>query len=142
MERRDPSARTACCPLDKVYPMLTEEVFAAEECDCGGEGGGPFLPCGLGIGAEGFDVEAEGVAFLRAVEIDERGAQDAVERGGGVVERGGVAGEAAEELLLLGERGEEVTLTPDEVDVAGEAGGGGGGVDVEIEAEVFELVGG
>ena len=45
-----------------------------------------------GVGAEGFDVEADGEALLGAGEVDEGGTDDAVEDGVGVVEalrRGG-----------------------------------------------------
>ena len=89
--------------------------------------------------AEGFDVEADGEAFLGAGEIDESGADDAVDHGVGVIERGGEAGEAVEDLLLPVEGGEDGALAPEEVDVTGEAIGGFFGEEVEVEAEVGEF---
>ena len=98
----------------------------------------------MGVGAEGFDVEADGEALLGAGEVDEGGADDAVEGGVGVVEGFGAAGEAAEELLGVVEGGEEGAVAPEDVDVAGEAGGilVGFGGEIEVEVEMFELFGG
>lgn len=100
----------------------------------------------LRVGAEGFDVEGDGEAFLGTGEVDHGGADDAVEHGVGVVEGGGAAGETVEELLVLVEGGEEGAVAEEEVDVASEAGGGlvGGEVEIEIEvgAELGQLFGG
>jgi hypothetical protein len=89
-----------------------EKILAAEEGDDIVEGGGPTLPGCFVVGAEGFDVEADGEALLRAGEVNKSGAEDAVEGGFGVIESGSAAGEAAEELLLLVERGKEVAVAP------------------------------
>ena len=113
--------------------------LAAEEGDGGFEGGGPVLFGGGLVVAEGFDVEADGKAFLGAGEIDESGADDTVDHGVGVVERGGEAGEAIEDLLVPVDGGEDGALTPEEVDVTGEAIGGFFGDEVEVEAEVGQF---
>lgn len=118
------------------------EVFAADEADDVGEGGGPVFLGRLGVVAEGLDVEAEGEALLRAGEIDQRGAEDAVEHGEWMVERSDVAREPVQELFVLVERGEDGAFAPEDVDVADEAVAGVVGSvfeDVEVEAEVLEL---
>ena len=71
-----------------------DEVFASEEGDDGVEGNGPVEMGGLGVGAEGFDVERDAEAFLGWGEVEEGGADDALELGVVVVERGGAANEA------------------------------------------------
>lgn len=95
----------------------------------------------LRVGAQGFDVEGDGEAFLRAGEVEQGRADDAVEHGVGVVERGGAAAEAVEELLVLVKGSEERALAEEEIDVAGEAGGGLVWREVEIEVEVLTEVG-
>ncbi len=94
-----------------------------------------------GVGAGGLQVQGSGEAFLRACEVEERGAQDGFEGGVGVVERGGEAGEPLQALLLLVERDEDRALAPKEVDVAGEAVGSLLGSQIEVELEVLEVVG-
>ena len=124
---------------DSAFALGKGQVFAAEEDDGGFEGGGPVLFGGGLVVAEGFDVEADGEAFLRAGEIDEGRADDAVDHGVGVIERGGEASEAIEDLFVPVDGGEDGALAPEEVDVTGEAVGGFFGDEVEVEAEVGEL---
>ena len=116
------------------------EVLAAEEGDDVAEGGGPGLPAGFGVGADGFDVEGEGEALLGAGEVEEGGADDGFEHGVGVVEGADATGEAVEEELVLVEGGEDGAVAPEEVDVAGEAVRGGDGVEEELKSEVGEFV--
>jgi hypothetical protein len=54
------------------------QIFAAKQSDDGLKRLGPGAIGGVVIGAEGFDVEADAEAFLRASEIDQSGAENAV----------------------------------------------------------------
>jgi len=91
--------------------------------------------------AEGFDVEAKGEAFLRSVQVDHGWPDDAVEHGEGMMERFGVAGEAAQQLLLKMKGSEEGAVSGQEIDVAGESCGGFIGFDADVDVEGFEFVG-
>ena len=122
--------------------------FGAEDGDDGFEGGGPVGRSRGGVGAEGLDVEGDGESFLGTGEVDERGADDAVEHGVGLVEALGAAHEAMDELTILMGRREEGAVAEEEIDVAGESGEGGGGaeawveIEIEREAKLLELFGG
>jgi hypothetical protein len=119
------------------------DVFGTEEKDDVFEGGGPVLLRGAGIVAECLDVEGDGEALLWAGEVEERGADDAVEHGVRVIERGGAANEAVEKLLVMMHRDKAGAVAEEDVDVAGESGGEWfvGGIDVEVEMELVELFG-
>ena len=101
---------------------------------------------GVGVGAEGFDVEGDFEALLWAGEVEECGADDAVEHGVRVIEGGGAADEAVEELLVVVDGGKAGALAEEEVDVAGESRGEVvceglvSEIEVEIEAELVQLV--
>jgi hypothetical protein len=118
------------------------EVFAAEEGDDVFESEFPAAASDFGFGAEGGDVEGDGEAFEGTVEIEDGGAEDALESGFGMLEALGAAGDAVEAILLLVGGGEDGTLAPEEVDVAGEAVEGVFGGEHELEAEGLDLVGG
>ena len=77
-----------------IWCGALEEVFAAKEGYGGFQGGGPVVAGGVRIGADGFDVEGDGEALLRAGKVEEGGTEDAVEHGVGVVEGDGAADEA------------------------------------------------
>ena len=81
-------------PEAEIPVVWLQEVFAAEQGGCGFEGGGPVVAGGVGLGAEGFDVEGDGEALLRACEVEDGGADDAVEHRIGMVEGGGATDEA------------------------------------------------
>lgn len=116
------------------------EGFAAKEGGDVGESGGPVVFGGLGIVAEGFDVEADGEAFLGDGDVDEGGAEDELEHGVGVVERGGAVGDAVEKLLVAMARCKGCAITSEEVDVAGEGYGSFFGRVMQIEVEIGEFV--
>ena len=117
-----------------------DEFFAADEDDDGVEGGGPVLFGVYGVVSQSLDIEAYREAFLRAGQVDHCRTDDAVEHGEGMMERLGVASEAAQELLLKVKRGEERTFAAEEIDVAAEARRGFIGFDAEIDAQSVEFV--
>jgi hypothetical protein len=96
---------------------------------------------GAGIVAEGLDVEGDCEALLRAGEVEKGGADDAVEHGVRVIERGGAANEAVEKLLVMMHGDKARAIAEEDVDVAVESGGEKfvGGIDVEVEMELIEL---
>lgn len=120
------------------------KVFPTQQCDYGIECGSPMPVGSLGIGAESFDVEADGEALLRAGKVDQRRADHTVEHGVGMVEGRGAANQAMQELLVVMKGEEERTVPEKKIDVAGEAGGGVVGseveIEVEVDAELFELL--
>jgi hypothetical protein len=130
-----------------IWCGALEEVFAAEEGGGGFEGCGPVVAGGFVVGAEGFDVEGDGEALLWAGEIEEGGADDAVEHGVGMVEGRCSADEAVQKLLLMVYRDEAGAVAQEEVDVAGESVGElsceglVSEIEVEVEAELVEFFG-
>ena len=84
---------------------------------------------------DSLDVEGDREAFLWGGEVDERGAECALERGVGVLEWSGETRDAVEELLVLMKGDEGRALAPEEIDVAGDAGGCVFVDEVEFEAE-------
>lgn len=117
------------------------EGATAEKGGDVGECGSPALLGGGRIVAEGLEVEGDDEAFLRAGEVDERWAEGALEQGVGMIERSCEARDAVEELLVLVEGDEDGAFAPEDVDIAGDAGGGVLGDQVELKAECVELVG-
>jgi len=93
-----------------------------------------------GVCAKSLDVETEGEAFLRAGEINERGTQDAIDSGVGMIERFNEADEALESLLLLVERDEDGAVTSDEIDVTHKAVRGFRWKDIQIRLGKEALV--
>lgn len=118
------------------------EVFAAEDGYRRLKGGAPVAE-GIGfVRGDRFDVEGQGETFRGTVQVEERGSNDAIDEGEGVIEGRDAAGETVDEVLVLVEGGEDRAIAPEQVDIAGEAGGDIGGDKVQMEAESFELGGG
>ena len=77
------------------------QLFAAQQrYDCV-QSGCPVFFRGACIMAESLDVEADREALLRAGEVNQRGADDAIQHGVGLMQEGGVTTETMEHLLLL-----------------------------------------
>lgn len=90
---------------------------------------------------EGFEVEADGEAFLRSGEVDERGTERAFHDRVRVMERRGEASHAVEELLVLMEGDEGGAVAPEEVDIASDAGRRVLGDEIEFKAHGGEIIG-
>jgi hypothetical protein len=73
------------------------------------------------VGAYGGEVKGYGKAFEGTAEVQECGAEDAFERGLWVGQALGATHDAVEAVLLLMGGGEDGALTPEQIDVAGEA---------------------
>jgi hypothetical protein len=116
------------------------ELAAAEEFDDFTETASPLFH-GVGrIGPDGLEVERDGVAFLRIVEVDECRTQYHFEYAERARHRGSEPDEAIEHLLLAMAGGEDGAVAPEDVDVAGESCSGEVFGDVEVVAQGLELV--
>jgi hypothetical protein len=100
------------------------------------------MEVGFGCGrADRLEIERDAEAFLGCGEVEEGGADDALDGGEGVVEGREAALETAKEVPLLMERGEEGAVAAKEVEIGEEGGGGFGGLEGEVEAQMFAFGG-
>ena len=97
---------------------------------------------GIMIEADGFDVQSQREPLLGTDEIEKGGAEDTLDQGEGMVERGDAAVEAMEDMLVLVDGGEDGSIAPEEIDVARKAGARVFGEEVEFETEELEIFGG
>jgi hypothetical protein len=95
----------------------------------------------FGFRTESCDVEREGEAFERAAKVEQRGTKDAGEAGFRMLEALGAARYAVEPILLLMGGGEDRTLAPEEIDVAGVPELGVVIIEHELEAKGFDGLG-